>query len=256
MIKSYLKLLSILGFFTVHADTFYPKVLLLIIDSDNAPVYAHLRANWRIYMHNHPIQIESYFLRADPTISKSIIIHNDTITVKTIENWTTGTLNKTILALSALSPKIESNFDFIIRTNLSTFYIFDRLINFLQHSPKTNFYSGFLARHNSTIYASGSGFILSKDVAKVLIHNKQELLNLNEWDDVAIGKFLALQGIYPVNHSRIDIPSFSNYEKIIQQALRDSDTFQLRIKLSEPRIPNEIIIKQHALKTFYPNLQL
>ena len=39
------------------------KVLVLIITSDNLPVYPKLQKVWKSYMHSDPEHIEAYFIR-------------------------------------------------------------------------------------------------------------------------------------------------------------------------------------------------
>lgn len=45
-----------------------------------------------------------------------------------------GILNKTVKGLEFLQPCF-SDFDYILRTNLSSFYVFPKLLNFLHQAP-------------------------------------------------------------------------------------------------------------------------
>ncbi|MCX6988703.1 MAG: hypothetical protein NTZ52_04285 [Chlamydiae bacterium] len=116
-----------------------PKVLVLIIASDNFPgvdlvfPYPELKKIWRSYMHTNP-NIEAYFIQGDPNLSSPYEIQGDVIWSKTEENLRPGILNKTLLSIECMLPRINE-FDYVLRTNLSSFYVFPRLLHFLQTLP-------------------------------------------------------------------------------------------------------------------------
>ncbi len=111
------------------------KILVLIIASDNLPVYVEEQKIWRAYMHLNPKHVEAYFIKADPTLSTPFAIKEDIIWARGAENVRPGVLNKTLLAFEALLPRLHE-FDYVIRTNLSSFYVFPRLFTFLETLPK------------------------------------------------------------------------------------------------------------------------
>lgn len=230
----------------------HPKVLMLIIASEDAPVYTELKKLWRQYMQSNPEQVEAYFICGDPALPVECVIEGDTIWSKTAESIIPGILNKTILSLEAFLPRIQTEFDYVLRTNLSSFYIFPRLLQFLETCPRDNFYCG--RTDYERTFCSGSGFILSPDLATMLVTNKSYLLNANTHDDVSIGAFFKDRGIKPAPHARIDFCSF--YDWFNQKDCIPSNIFQCRIKNSdETRLKDDIFMYKELQAMFYPHIE-
>ena len=100
------------------------KLLLLIIDSDNDPIYAKLRHIWSLYMHSDPEHVEAYFIRADPNISAPYLIDGDTIYLQTDPSMIPGVITKTVMALEALSPRHGTEFNFVFQSRSLLFLYF------------------------------------------------------------------------------------------------------------------------------------
>jgi hypothetical protein len=159
-----------------------------------------------------------------------------TIYVKGEETYIPGILNKTIEAIRA----IGLNYDFVWRTNLSSVLDFDGLIRYcngvsrshdvlqmsrhsvhkhdvLYESNKKVLYAGYIglapieAEFDSHIrFASGSGFLLSREAVQYLLDNAESslsatsLLRRDLIDDVAIGALLEPQfGIVHLDRCRM-----------------------------------------------------
>ena len=134
------------------------KILVLIIASDQVPLFEEFQKTWRAYMQEDPEHVEAYFIKGDPTLSQSYEIRGDTIWSRTEEGYvpeSAGILNKTILSMKALLPKIRKS-DYVLRTNLSSFFVFPRLLKFLEKLPSARCYCGSATAGGSTV-ASGSG---------------------------------------------------------------------------------------------------
>jgi hypothetical protein len=235
-------------FIHTHKDI---KVLVLIIASDQFPVYVELQKIWRSYMHLDPKHIEAYFIKGDEHLPTTTRIEGDIIWSKTSDGWipaSGGILNKTILSLEMMLPRIYE-FDYIIRTNLSSFYIFPRLLKFLKTLPKTRCYCGSHIGDGKT--GSGCGFILSPDLIKGLVENKRNFWNItNTGDDVAIGKFLHRQGIRLLPQKRMDFFSLSDW---YNKGSIPQDVFQFRVKNDQYalRLVDDIFIQSELLRMFY-----
>lgn len=224
------------------------KVLVLIIASDNTPIYSALQNIWRSYMHNDPEHIEAYFIKGNPDLSSEYEIDGDVIWSRTVENIMPGIVNKTILSLEALLPRIKGEFDYVLRTNLSSFYIFPRLLTFLQTCPTRRLYCSGGHAH----FASGSGFLMSPDVVEMLVAHKDELMNdISGNDDVVIGNFLYQRGVFVTHHPRIDILNVGDWNSIKNYI--PNDVFQLRVKNDDHvRLSNDLYIQHQLLRMFYP----
>ena len=221
------------------------RVLVLIIASDDMPVYRELQKIWQSYMHSDPEHITAYFIKGDPAIAYTYLIKDDVIWLRTKESIRPGIINKTLMAMEAFLPQIHQ-FDYVLRTNLSSFYFFPRLLKFLQNSPTERF----LAGRCDGNFVSGSGFILSTDLVGLLVRNKRSLFNSPGYDDVVISGFLHKNGVKFVSHAREDFLSMDDWEKKKQQV--PETMFQFRIKTQESsRIRDDIYIQSQLLKMFY-----
>lgn len=243
--------LSFYGGLLAKQETNDIKLLVLVIASDQFPVYRELQKIWRESMHYDRLHVESYFIKGDPNLEINYIIKDDIIWSQTDEGWTpasAGVLNKTLLSLEALQPRFHE-FDFILRTNLSSFYIFPRLLDFLKTLPKTGCYSGAPLGDN---IASGAGFIMSPDVAELLIRGKNRLYNVAAMpDDCVIGHFLTEKGVKVTPHARLDVLTLQDWELIKNNV--PGDIFQFRVKhlSDDKRMTEEVFIKNELTKIFY-----
>ena len=176
------------------------KILILSIYSDN-PLYKNMLELQRTYLHSNP-NITSYFIQFR-TQSEPVEIVNDFIYINGIESRMKIT-EKTLLSLKYLLETKGFEFDFIIRTNISTLINFTQLFTFLDSIPKFNIYctgnllnlqwidktSGITNRKLfGTLYAAGTSIILSPDVANFMIKNIDKFRH-DIIDDLSIGVFM------------------------------------------------------------------
>ena len=139
---------------------------------------------------------------------------NKTLFVKGDECLIPGILHKTVEALTyflSLTP----TYDYVWRTNLSSVLDFAGLQKYLSSLDKGGgFYGGYIGKAasgatvsgatesghlNPIFFASGAGFLMSRDVALFLVENKS-LLRWDLIDDVAIGALLEPRfGIVPID---------------------------------------------------------
>lgn len=215
------------------------KLLVLIISSsDYLPHYPILKQNWQSYMNNYS-NIDSYFLDDYPELDQDYQIKPNHFIVQQKESLIPGILNKTILAIRELT-KLKS-YDFIIRTNLSSFWNFQNLQNFLSSlyiNPYSYFYASqvYNLDHHNFPFGQGACIILNNFTANFL-QKSYHLLDNSLPDDIAIGQFFF----------KNNIPIFPLEEKVIYQP-KDLITilqepqfksfYQIRIKCSIDNIQN------------------
>jgi hypothetical protein len=230
------------------ANNTHNKLLVLIVDSDNDPIYAKLRYIWSLYMHSDPEHVEAYFIRGNPDIPAPYLIEGNTIFLQIENSRVPGIVMKTVMALEALSPRIGTEFNFVLRTNLSSFYIFDRLLKYLKRLPKTACYSGSILGPYST---SGCGFIISPDVAQIMMDNKEFLRNSHLADDDAIGELMHAKKIPAIFHPCKDY-------HVLERDWTPNDfippfLFQVRVKndVYKLRHTDDMIIYKWLLEKFY-----
>jgi hypothetical protein len=109
------------------------------------------------------------------------------------------------------------DFDFIYRTNLSSYINKAKLLEFLSNKPKKNFYSSIICRYltetENFLFGSGAGFSISRDLVEHLVNNKEKL-RYELPDDVMVGHGLQHVQMYP--SERICISSLSSINSFVE----------------------------------------
>lgn len=202
------------------------KILCLIIDSHGPwyETYATHRRLWNAVLDRNP-EVEGYFLLSDPNIATDYAVEGRRFVVRGVERYDT-ILAKTLKAIEVLS----GDQDYVLRTNLSSLYDFPLLHR--MDLPKTACYAGCLTQAEGIPYVSGSGMILSLDVARKLFP-APDPSTLNPWDDVAIGQILGPKGVPLTRIDRYDWDYNRGDDQVeigryVQYRLRDQDQHRVR----------------------------
>jgi hypothetical protein len=133
--------------------------------------------------------------------------------------------HKTIKAFELLE---NYEYDYIFRTNSSSYVDKQMLKDYLEDKPRTNFYSGIIGNYNGISFASGSGFAISKDVVNLVLQ-KKEKWNHNFIDDVSLGLLLREFNVFPTLALRLDVQNVDNetpmnyYHYRIKTSNREND---------------------------------
>lgn len=85
-------------------------------------------------------------------------------------------------------------YDYVFRVNCGSYVDVDNLKEFLENKPREKFYCGIKGKFENIEFASGSGFIISKDLAKLAIENRNEF-GVDHIDDISFGRFMQKNGI-------------------------------------------------------------
>jgi len=173
------------------------KLLLLLI-YNSTQHYDKLLELQRKYIHTHK-DIDSYFISLREDNKENVEIENDIVYVKGTESYMNITY-KTIVSMNYLMNKLNKKYDFVIRSNMSTFLNLIQLYNNIVKLPKNNVYTGGLLHNLQWIdkkygiydkryfglnFVSGLCIILSCDIVKNIIKNIDKI-NMNIIDDVTI----------------------------------------------------------------------
>ncbi|MCF8534689.1 MAG: hypothetical protein K9F92_00720 [Candidatus Nanopelagicaceae bacterium] len=104
------------------------------------------------------------------------------------------------------------NFDFIIRTNLSTYWNQDKLMDLIEEQDSDLVFMGPTVSNDKETFVAGYAMIFSRNTIRKLIDNP-DLINFKNIDDVAISNSLVKQSIYPTN---IELPwvTIRNYASL------------------------------------------
>lgn len=213
------------------------RILNLIISSDDAPFYGVLRDEWRRYMNRHPC-VRSYFVMNDRSKcggGPDTVMHQDGVYFDANETGLPGIYEKTVRALMLFRSE---EYDYVIRTNLSSFYRWDRLVAYLQtHDiPRHGFMGGAINWTPEPCYVSGCGMIMSRDVCDLLIQNYHHRLKCFLADDQVIGIVCHENGVRMTDMPRLDLREDDwrdDAEAFIDGIVRhrlDDETFHIRTR--------------------------
>lgn len=158
------------------------KLIILIIAS-RCETYDFFINCWRSYMNAFP-DVKSFFLFSDETIPCDLLVTEDSIVHKHPECNVPGILLKTLHAMNLCNESFT--YDYMVRTNLSSFYHIPRLLNYLntqsragyvgsqfymlpnvpQKQEEINFVNTYFGKQldDKFIFLHGAGFIVSRDV--------------------------------------------------------------------------------------------
>lgn len=159
--------------------------------------------------------------------SEKEYLDGDTIHLN-IDDSLSGTGLKLFAALRFIEDR-KFEYDYIFRTNLSSYLYVDQLLNFIAENQNIDLYAGYkgkfnpfssfksellnkiilrLSNKNPVEFASGSGFLISRNNVKRILADSS--LRFDWIDDVMVGECLSRNGIKIVSSSRIDL----NDEKV------------------------------------------
>lgn len=156
----------------------------------------------------HP-NVEMYFVYADPSLSSEIDINEATkeIRVKGEESIYPGILNKTLKAMEwALSDECPVTWDWLLRSNISSFWDFGKFARYLKVVPNDRSLVGCLQHWLGTpqddpynYFISGCGFTCSKDLIEDIVKNKDYITSgaipaRSPYDDVILSQYLLRYG--------------------------------------------------------------
>lgn len=221
------------------------RVLMLVLASDDMPIYRDLQVLWRNYMKSNR-QIDCYFYKGDPNLDVDAKLDGDTLWIR-IEDQYSNIYEKTLRAFDFFAEKFEQ-YSFIYRTNLSSFIDLDTYMRYCSTIPRSRFVSGVIGNYQDFTFPSGCGFTMTPDLVVELIKEKPQLL-MN--DDVTIGKWLCTKHIpiHPVG--RVD---FTNDTTSLLELLPINNIFHYRVKNSDRKL--DIVIYSKLLKkcALYKNI--
>jgi len=194
------------------------KILVLIISDNSLPHYRHNKDIWLSYMNKYS-NIDSFFMEYTkndhhifPYINQNTIYFNGEESMD----------NLLIKTLDSMEYFINSNihYDYILRTNLSTICDFDKLQEYLISVPNNQLYAGSSMPYYHLIehyywfnFIGGMAIIMSNDICKLLLENRNIAESFKNVDDIDIGYTFHLLNIKNSNINLCIINSFSNFEK-------------------------------------------
>lgn len=131
---------------------------------------------------------------------------------------------KTLMAFESVYNNFD--FDFIFRTNTSSFIDFNKLESYINNNLESLSFSGRLVDTvEGLTIASGAGFFISKKNVELILKNKSTF-DTTLPDDVAVAKILLSNNIKPQNLDRLDLKAVPKPKYIYE-----NNSFHYRCRL-------------------------
>lgn len=163
--------------------------------------------------------VKTYFYKINNSIKNEIEIEDDIFNIRDgKESIIPGILDKTIIILKYFENEIK-NYDYIIRTNISSIINFELLTNELKITPIKYYDSTYIIKYN-VFFASGTNIIMSNNGCKLLLDNLHiiKMINTKLNDDLIIGIIFK-----NINIITDDIFNNKNKFVFVQPNLNDND---------------------------------
>ena len=232
-----------------------PRILMLVLANDDGGLYSGLQEITKLYMRSNP-QIDCHFIKGREGQEEEFMLEEHSLYIKTREGYSNDALfKKTMGALRFFESAIDT-YDYIYRTNLSTFVRFDIFLEFCRTLPTTNVYCGHKLRDYGIDFVSGTGIIMSRDIVKRLL---KEPPSFFIQDDLTIGKTMSswgisiidkqMLGIQPDNLHVADDTSLQKLQNILDNP---GDAYQIRVRTGDTgRLERDLKIHQALYRQFY-----
>jgi hypothetical protein len=245
------------------------SLLVLIIATEGDLFYNKCEESWRqrmkmfkeLYSNSDVVKLDYYFLKCKETLENTqndYEIIDDNFYILGKDSVYPGIFNKTCKAFEILSPK----YDYTLRSNISSVFLIDRLIKWLENIPLQNIYAGYpepFGNKHNPCWAFGAGYLVSRDVAENIVKNESVKCTNNIHDrytivdDVFVGELcLKILGYKLIPFDCFHITSNIPIQYIKDYILNHPSLFHIRIKLQDgtPRNPTEINIQTFLNETF------
>ncbi len=237
------------------------KILCLILASDTAPEYIQFQKCWKRMMKINS-NVDCYFYKGHPDLTQPAFLEDDTLWIRVPETLDT-VYEKTLRAFEYFVPQLDK-YDFVFRSNLSTFLSFPHLLEYCTTLPKSECCAAVVGGippeeegensiNTGFSFPGGNGFLLSTDLVRRLV---EERIPLVAQDDVTIGvalrkwnvpiqefvrpDFLA-DGVWYVNNYQLLQPNERNLNPTLRK-------FSYRIKSNDRKKDVEVmsaLIRKH-----------
>ncbi len=222
--------------------------------------YKILKELNKLYFNLFVDDIKFFFVEYKKDISEEVLEDDNFIYVKGSEEpIVPNLLIKKIKAMIYIESKYK--FDYIINTNLSSFWNIPVLFSLYNNIPRNNFFGGHYIFNN---FITGTGIIISKDLLPILL--TINAYNFRDNEDVTISQFMKSKNIpifqleklncYKLNYQILDenvtdinSPHHKNHNLEINENTITNDILYFRIKNANQE--RDIVVAKNILKKLY-----
>jgi hypothetical protein len=211
-----------------------------------------LVASKRVWERVKDPNINVVFYRADSTLAEGEIVRDSTNTMRihTKKDLRYDSVYDLANALHAVRKTFSC--DFILTTTLGCYWVLPRLKEILERAPRSRLYFGRGWTHYPFPFISGSGILMTPDVADMLIDARDEMCSITEPNDVVVGWYLDRIGVPAIFYSMwmdFDFNTLENLDKMIKES-DERGIVQYRVKNYVDRVKYDIPILER-LSDYY-----
>lgn len=171
------------------------KLAVLVLASQGDPVYDHFRQIWLNYYKLHPDVLVHFVFGASGT---QRLCDRDFRFTDIPETYTPGMMKKTLRAWHQINTHYK--YDHMLRTNLSTFWIWDRALARMSALPQQGLVAGTPRSRNpgpASMYIAGLDMVLSRDMTELALDHATDLCAQTWPEDLTLTDFFRSQGFAP-----------------------------------------------------------
>jgi len=206
----------------------------------------------RIWKNRIDPDIKIVFYRLDSSLADGEVMRDEEniLRIHTKKGLKHSSIYNYVNGLRALRQNFQC--DFILATTLGCYWVLPRLKEILKQVPTSRLYFGRGWTHYPFPFISGSGVLMTPDVADMLIAARDELSSIVECDDVIIGWHLARMGVPAMFYSAwmdFDDNTLENLDKRIKES-DERGIVQYRIKNCEDRVKYDIPIVERITEYY------
>jgi hypothetical protein len=195
---------------------------MLVIACETHPLFKQLKVEW--IKNTHP-SVKNIFIQYSSNIDQITLVDDDTLFLPGTESFE-GITRKTVESLEYFLNYI--NFTHVIRTNLSSVWHYPRLISYLNTREMTGLFTGVMGTDNSRYFISGAGMYMSRDVAELLVRNKEKVYTYSFQDDLAVS--------YALDDLGVKLTSTSNRIDLITPELFETNKYSIPTNIHHFRL--------------------
>jgi hypothetical protein len=224
------------------------KLLVLILDSPDE-IYNTHRDVWKAYMNSDLDNIQCLFLRQGPVSETTFDASTQTLFCPGTESLIPGVLEKTLHGFAYCMA--HYTFDYLLRTNISSFFVFPIFKEVFATLPRIGCYAG-VQGFDGFPFVSGAGMVLSPDVVLLLVQNMDKI-DRGQIDDLAIAAFLNGLRYKQTVLRRFDFVNDTDvaHDSVKLALARAQNTYHFRIKNAHDRVYFDSHYMKLLLKTYY-----
>lgn len=236
------------------------------------PMFPFFKKVWEQY-HDSNLNIKVYYVYGQTTVEST---PHDLIFNQVKENNYPGMITKTLLAMDFINQEVK--YDFLIRTNLSTFWNLGMLVDRLNNLPKEKCLTGTVITRSKVeqmtggkdlsklmpdTYIAGYDMIMSRDLVTGILPFKETIIKdrvVLDMEDLSlcngISKYLGVQHLpFNIYDQAVDMNMNNRFnkdlflKKIDESVKNNQDHFRVKNRLN--RNVDKIILTK-LLDKFYP----